>query len=53
MTGQSSPITEMATLCSQCVFKMAVLIQNPADFLDCIVTGYETWVSRHTPENKR
>jgi histone-lysine N-methyltransferase SETMAR len=23
------------------------------DFLDCIVTGDETWVSHHTPENKR
>jgi hypothetical protein len=32
---------------------MAVFIQNPADFLDCIVTGDETWVSRHTPDNKR
>jgi hypothetical protein len=32
---------------------MAVSIQNPADFLDCIATGDETWVSHHTPENKR
>jgi hypothetical protein len=32
---------------------MAVSIQNPADFLDCIVMGDETWVSHHTPENKR
>jgi hypothetical protein len=23
------------------------------DFLDCIVTGDETWVSNHTPENKQ
>jgi hypothetical protein len=23
------------------------------DFLDCIVAGDETWVSHHTPENKR
>jgi hypothetical protein len=45
------PVT--ATLCSQCVFKMAVSIQNPADFLDCIVTGDETWVSHHTLENMR
>jgi hypothetical protein len=30
MTGQSSPATVTATLCSQCVFKMAVSIQNPA-----------------------
>jgi hypothetical protein len=28
MTGQSSPATVTATLCLQCVFKMAVLIQN-------------------------
>jgi hypothetical protein len=34
------------------VFKTAVSIQNPADFLDCIVTGDETWVSHHTPEDK-
>jgi hypothetical protein len=32
---------------------MAVSIQNPADFLDCVVTGDETWASHHTPENKR
>jgi hypothetical protein len=32
---------------------MAASIQNPADFLDCIVMGDETWVSHHTPENKR
>jgi hypothetical protein len=32
---------------------MAVSIQNPADFLECIVTGDETLVSHHTPENKR
>jgi histone-lysine N-methyltransferase SETMAR len=32
---------------------MAVSIQNPANFLNCIVTGDETWVSHHTPENKR
>jgi hypothetical protein len=42
MTGQSSPATVTATSCSQCVFKMAVSIQNPADFLDCVVTGDET-----------
>jgi hypothetical protein len=30
MTGQSSPATVTATLCSQCVFKMAMSIQNPA-----------------------
>jgi hypothetical protein len=30
MTGQSSPATVTATLCSQYVFKMAVSIQNPA-----------------------
>jgi hypothetical protein len=34
------------------MFKMAVSIQNPADFLDCIVKGDETWVSHHTPEDK-
>jgi hypothetical protein len=32
---------------------MAMSIQDPADFLDSIVTGDETWVSHHTPENKR
>jgi hypothetical protein len=32
---------------------MAVYIENPTDFLDCIVMGDETWVSHHTPENKR
>jgi hypothetical protein len=48
MTGQSSPATVTATLCSQ-----YVLIKNAADFLECIVTGDETWVSYHTPENKR
>jgi hypothetical protein len=32
---------------------MAVSIQNPADFLGCIVMGDETWVSHHTPDNKR
>jgi hypothetical protein len=30
MTGQSSLATVTATLCLQCVFKMAVSIQNPA-----------------------
>jgi hypothetical protein len=30
MTGQSSSATVTATLCSQCVFKVAVSIQNPA-----------------------
>jgi hypothetical protein len=30
MTGLSSPVTVTATLCWQCVFKMAVSIQNPA-----------------------
>jgi hypothetical protein len=29
MTGQNSPATLTATFCSQYVFKMAVLIQNP------------------------
>jgi hypothetical protein len=29
MTGLSSPATVTATLCSQCVFKMVVSIQNP------------------------
>jgi hypothetical protein len=51
MTGQSSPATVTATLCSQCGFKMAVSIQIPADSMDCIMTGDETWVSHHTPEN--
>jgi hypothetical protein len=23
------------------------------DFLDCTVTGDETWLSHHTPENKQ
>jgi hypothetical protein len=30
MTGQNSPTTFTATLCSQCVFKMALSIDNPA-----------------------
>jgi hypothetical protein len=30
MTGQSSPATVTGTLCSQCVFKLAVSIENPA-----------------------
>jgi hypothetical protein len=47
------PATITATLYSQYVFKMAVSIQNPAGFLDCIVKRDETWVSHHTPENKR
>jgi hypothetical protein len=53
MAGQSSLATVMATLWLQYVFKMAMSIQNTADFLDCIVTGDETWVSHHTPETKR
>jgi hypothetical protein len=32
MTGQSSSAAVTATLCSQCVFKMAVSIQNPAKY---------------------
>jgi hypothetical protein len=52
MAEQSSPATVAAMLCSQCVFKMAVLIQNPNEFLHCILTEDETWVSHHTPENK-
>jgi hypothetical protein len=30
MTGQISPATVTATLCSQCAFKMVMSIQNPA-----------------------
>jgi hypothetical protein len=40
MTGLSSPATVTATLCSQCVFKMAVSIHNPAKCEVCAVIQF-------------
>jgi hypothetical protein len=40
MTGQSSPTTVTATLCSQCAFKIAVSIQNPAKCEVCAVIPF-------------